>query len=479
MPARHGEEYIAGLKGDQEVWLGGERVADVTTHPGLKRGISTLASLYDLQWDPQHHKMMTYPSPTTGDPVGLSFIQPRSHEDITARSAMMKAWAEATLGMMGRSPDFLNVAIAIFAANHQFFAELEPRFGENIVRYYEHIRENDLCLTHSLINMRVDRSRDGTSLEEENVALRKVGQNSDGIVVRGARMLATLAPASDDIAVYPYAPLPERDDSYALAFSIPCSTPGLKFICRDSFDYGDSHFDAPISSRFEEMDCVAIFDDVLVPWERVFSHGNAKHYNTIRTRTGFGAHVGLHISMKGLAKSEFVLGVAHLITEALGSGQALHVQERLGELVTYTETIRACIMASEAGAAPGPGGIWYPAPEPLNCVRTLFPKWYPRMIELLQLLGSGSFMVTPSEAGLSSPIAPLIERYYRGVDVTAKERIRLFRLAWDLVGSSMGSRQELYERYFSGDPMRNMANRYLDYDISKSVAMARRLMSDD
>ena len=478
MPARHGYEYIAGLTGDREVWLGGERVDDVTAHPGLKRGIGTLAGLYDLQWDPQHHGRMTYPSPTTGDPVGLSFIQPRSREEIAARSAMMKAWAEATFGFMGRSPDFLNVAIAAFAANHQFFSELEPQFGDNIVRYYEHIRENDLCLTHTLINMRVDRSRDG-SLDEEDVALRKVGQNSDGIVVRGARMLATLAPASDDIAVYPYAPLPEGDDAYALAFSIPCSTPGLKFICRDSFDHGDSGFDASISSRFEEMDAVAIFDDVLVPWERVFSQGNAKHYNAIRVRTGFGAHVGLHIALKGLAKSEFVLGVAQLMTEALGSRKSLHVQERMGELVTYAETIRACIAASEACAAPGLAGIWYPSAEPLACVRTLFPKWYPRMIELLQLLGSGSFMMTPREADLSSPIGPLIDRYYKGAGVTAKERIRLFRLAWDLVGSAMGSRQELYERYFSRDPMRNLANRYLDYDIGKCVAMARRLMPDD
>ena len=450
MPARRGAEYIEGIAG-----------------------------LYDLQWEPERHEKMTYPSPSTGEPVGLSFIQPHSKDELVARGQMMKNWAEATYGMMGRSPDFLNVALAAFAANHDFFSLLDPRFGDNVLRYYEYVRENDLCLTHTLINMRVDCSKDVSQMDDEDVALRRVGENSEGIIVRGARMLATLAPASDEIAVYPYAPLPEGDDVHALVFCLPVGTPGLKFICRDSFDYGDSSIDAPISSSFEEMDCVAIFDDVLVPWERVFSQGSAEHCNGMREGTAFLPHVAQQVAIKSLAKAEFVLGVAQLITETLGSRGLLHVQEKMGELVTYVETIRACVRAAEADAKPGPGLIWYQSWDPLACVRTLFPKWYPHMMELLQLLGSGSFMMTPSEADLSGPMAPLIERYYRGVDVSARDRIRLFRLAWDLVGSAMGSRQELYERFFSGDPTRNLATRYLNYNTGSCVAQARRLLATD
>ena len=173
-------------------------MADVTAHPGLRRGIQTIAGLYDLQWEPERHEKMTYPSPSTGEPVGLSFIQPHSKDELVARGQMMKSWAEATYGMMGRSPDFLNVALTAFAANHDFFSLLDPRFGDNVLRYYEYVRENDLCLTHTLINMRVDRSKDVSQMDDEV------------IIVRGARMLATLAPASDEIAVYPYAPLPRR-----------------------------------------------------------------------------------------------------------------------------------------------------------------------------------------------------------------------------------------------------------------------------
>ena len=478
MPARRGEEYIAGLKDDRQVWMDGERIADVTTHPKLRRGIETVASLYDLQWSPEFQEAMTYPSPTSGDLVGMSHIEPRSREDIIARDRMIKLWADATYGMMGRSPDFLNVVVMAFAANSDFFAEIDPRCGENIVRYYHQVRENDLCLTHTLLNMRVSRSRDVSQLDQRDIALRKVGENSEGIIVQGARMLATLAPASDDIAVYPYAPLPDDEDSAALVFSIPVASPGLTFICREGFDYGSSHFDAPLSSRLEEMDCVAIFDDVLVPWERVFSHGSAKHYNALRDRTGFGAHAGQQVNVRNIAKCEFILGVAQLMTEAMGSQSLLHVQERMGELVTYLETIKACVRAAEADAAPGPGGIWYPAPDPVACVRNLFPKWYPRMVELLQLLGSGSYMMIPSEADVSGPLSPLIDRYYQGEGMPAADRIRLFRLAWDLVGSAMGSRQELYERFFSGDPVRNLATRYLRYDTSHAVSQVRRLMDE-
>ena len=203
MPARTGQEYIRGLQAqEREIWLRGERVKDVATHPGLANGVRAIAGLYDMQHDPALRDEMTYVSPTTGDRVGLSFIIPRTHEELEQRRVMMLHWARATCGMVGRSPDFMNVTFAAWGAAAEYFAQNRPEFGANIRRYYEHIRERDLTLTHSLINLQRSRTVSGVFNLEEGTALQVVRETDAGVVVRGARILATLGPLADEIAVY-------------------------------------------------------------------------------------------------------------------------------------------------------------------------------------------------------------------------------------------------------------------------------------
>src|SRR5215469_7021953 len=197
MGAGTGRQYLAGLREqEREVWLGGERVRDVTSHPGLRNGARAIASLYDQQSDPKLRDAMTYVSPSSGDRVGLSFIIPRTREDLERRSAMMLNWARTTCGMLGRSPDFMNVTYAAWAGASEFFAQGmgRPEFADNILHYYEYIRENDLTLTHSLINLQRSRTVSGVFNLEEGTALQVVRETDAGIVVRGARILATLGP---------------------------------------------------------------------------------------------------------------------------------------------------------------------------------------------------------------------------------------------------------------------------------------------
>ncbi len=203
MPARTGQDYLKGLQEqEREIWLGGERIKDVTIHPGLRNGARAIASLYDMQVDPQLRDEMTYVSPTTGDRVGLSFIIPRTMDDLERRRTMMLHWARTTCGMMGRSPDFMNVSYAAWAAAADFFAQNRPEFGDHVRRYYEYIRENDLTLTHSLLNLQRSRNIAGTFNLSDDTALRMVRETDAGIVVRGSRILATLGPLADEIGVY-------------------------------------------------------------------------------------------------------------------------------------------------------------------------------------------------------------------------------------------------------------------------------------
>src|SRR6267378_1938787 len=421
MGARTGRQYIKGLQDQQrEVWLGGERVKDVTTHPGLANGVRAIASLYDMQHDAALRDDMTYVSPTSGERVGLSFIVPRTREELERRRVMMSHWARATCGMMGRSPDFMNVTFAAWGAAADFFGEKRPDFADNMRHYVEYIRETDA-----------------------------------GIIVRGARILATLGPLADEIAVYSprLARHSEEHSPFAVNFSIPCGTKGLKFLCRDSFDLGRSHFDHPLGSRFEEMDCIVFFDDVLVPWERVFLLGDVDLLNRTANVTHSSAHSAHQGATKNLAKAEFVLGVALLMTQTLGNSQLPHVEERIGELMLYTQLTRACMRAAEADAQLDEWGVMCPDLLMVESPRNLFMTAYPRMVEILQLLGSSSFMLTPTEADFKGPLAGHIEQYLATDNTEATDRVKLFRLAWDIAGTSFGSRQVLYERFFASDPL--------------------------
>jgi 4-hydroxyphenylacetate 3-monooxygenase len=480
MPARTGAEYLAGLKDSREIWFGGERVGDVTTHPILGRAARTLAELYDLQWDPKLHDKLTHASPSSGKPVSVAFIQPHSVEDLARRRTMFKHWADFSGGMLGRTPDYLNAILAGCASASAFFERNGPEFGERIVAYYEHCRERDLCATHTFVDPQTNRARTQTEQADPDVPLHIVGENAQGLVVSGARMLATLAPYADELMVFPSPSRTHPTDAprYAFAFAIPMSSPGLRFICRESFDLGRPLADHPLAGRFEEMDAVAVFDEVLVPWERVFLKGDILLCNGLFRSTNAFMH-GIHqFTTKNLAKAEFVLGVASLVAEAIGRTELATYQQLLGEIVDVVETIRAYIRAAEADAIIDEFGDFVPNPTTMSTARNFFPRAYPRLIEILQLIGSSGLMATPTTQDMAqAEITDDVEKYFQSATLMGHDRVHLFRLAWDLACSSFGGRQVLYERFFAGDLNVLLAGRFNGYDRKPAVAQAQRILS--
>jgi len=484
MAVRTGAEYIAGLRENQpEVYMNGERVKDVTTHPALSNGVQTLARLYDMQHDPKIADEMTYTSPTTGDPVGLSFILPKTPEDLQRRHTMMSHWARVSCGMMGRSPDFMNVNIMAMAAAGDYFAQNRPEFKQNIQSYYEYIREKDLVLTHTLLNLQRSRAPGASLLEDRtDIGLAVVKETDAGIVVNGARVLATLAPLSEEIALYPTTShmLPGgAPDRFSFAFAIPNNTPGLKFQCRESFDLGRSHFDHPLGSRFEEMDAVAFFDNVLVPWERVFLLGDVELCNNLQIATNRHLHSGHQIVTKNVVKCEFMLGLANLMIQTLGSGQLPHVQQMMAEIIENLEITKACLRAAEADAEIDKWGVLCPSALPLQVARNLFIRMYPRMAEILHLLGSSSLMALPTEADMNGPLSEEINRYLETDTASAEERVRIFRLAWDTCCSAFAGRQILYERFFQADAVRNSVILYNMFDREPMTSWVQEFLHEE
>jgi len=480
MPIRTGKQFLDGLKDDRHIYLDGERIADVTKDRRLAGAAHSVAELFDMQHDPALREKMTFASPSSGQPVGLSFIEPRTVDDLIRRREMVKLWMDATCGMFGRSPDFLNIMLTGLAAAAPEFGKEDKRFADNIRNYHRHAREHDLCMTHTLLNPQVDRSRPVES-QAKDLAAKIVRETDAGIVVNGARMVSTLCAYADDILVLPSTFLATNQEAapYAFGFAIPVATPGLRFICRPSVVHQNaaSVMDYPLSSRLDEGDGLAVFDNVLVPWERVFIHRDPQMCNGLFQRTQAMPQVMHQTSVKNLAKAEFMLALGLAIARSTNIDQHLHVQGMLAELITQAEFVRAAIRASEADAAvSAASGLMTPAEMPLWTVRMMFPKMFVRACEIIQLLGAGGLVAVPSYAELSGPAAADVETYAQAANADATTRVKLFRLAFDAAVSSFSGRQQLYERYYSGDPVRLAGALFTLYDKDAPIARIHRLL---
>jgi 4-hydroxyphenylacetate 3-monooxygenase len=272
----------------------------------------------------------------------------------------------------------------------------------------------------------------------------------------------------------------KADDSarqFAFAFAIPNDTPGMKYICRDSYDTGKTLFDAPLSGRFEEMDSVVIFDNVLVPWERVFLYDDPARCNRAYADTNAVVHMMHQVVCKNLAKAEFIVGLLCAMCRASERDRDLAIKGQIAEAMWIAECMRAFLFSAERQACEDDWGLHVPLRRPLDTARNLFPKMYPRLVELVQLLGASSLMATPSEADFGAAIGTDVERYFGLVNLPSRDRVALFRLAQDVAVSGFGGRQALYERFFFG-PQHLMAAGYFDlYDKDEYMARVSELLA--
>jgi 4-hydroxyphenylacetate 3-monooxygenase oxygenase component len=482
-----GARYIASLRDQREVWIDGARVADVTTHPAFKDMVSELAGVYDLQNRPPYRDEMTCTDPDSGKRISVSWLLPRSAEDLKKKRRNSELWNELTWGQLGRSPDIL--APYIISALHlkdAFGAVKHPKcdFAGNLVNYYEYCKTNDLFLTHALGDPQVDRStqpqnEQRATGEDIEVALHVVEETEDGVIVSGGKQLSTAAPHSHECYVSLSATFARRNNpKCVLAFAIPTNSPGLKILAREPISRWFGSWGHPLQ-MLDEQDCMLFFDRVLVPWERLFMLYDPTPM--VRMLGADGGSVNFNfLGWSNLCRVEvrmrLVTAVATMVAEAIGVSEYREVAAKLGEMATYCEVWRHAMEGVEHQAGPTPSGQWTLGPA--RSLHIWFAQVSGRMVEILREICASGIIMQPSENDLASPdIRPYLDRYMRGKDVDVEYKSRLFRLAHDLAASSFSLRQEIYEYWHGGDPTRNRINLLRSLDQSAMTSRIREMLS--
>ena len=474
-----GARYVESLRDGREVWLDGERVDDVTTHPAFRDFVRALADVYDQQ-NARYRDEMTYLDPESGVRTSLSWLIPHSHEDSARKRRNSQLWNMLTWGQLGRSPDVLAPFIVnLMTRREAFGAAKHPRcdFAENIAGYYRYCRDNDLFLTHALGDPQVDRSQQPQNErravpEDEEIALNVVEETDEGVIVSGGKQLSTAAVYSNETYVSLSQTFYARNDPrFVVAFAVPTGSPGLQILAREPVGRWFGSWGHPFN-MLDEQDCMLFFQRVLVPWDRVFFL-----YEAPARVMGSGPS-GAQLNFAGWANLERALfrfrlltAVATLVAEAIGVIEFREVASKLGEMVANCEMLRLAMdgiehsSRSTAGMpGAGPTAVWMAQ-----------TTW--RMTELLREICGSGIVMQPSEHDLTSALRPSLERFMRGRDVSVEYKSRLFRVAHDLAMSSFGMRQDIYEYWHAGDPSRNRINLLRAYDQSDITEMIKELCS--
>ncbi|HMA72403.1 MAG TPA: 4-hydroxyphenylacetate 3-hydroxylase N-terminal domain-containing protein [Xanthobacteraceae bacterium] len=478
-PVKTGKDHVASLHDGRDVYVHGERVADVTTHKAFRNSVASAAALYDFQAQPDKVEIMTFASPDTGRRVNRCWQLPENYTELVGRRGALEAWAELHFGFMGRSPDHVASCISGMFMGIELFEAYDRKRAAALRDYYRFARDNDVFLTYVIINPQADRSKSAHEQADPHLAASVVDEDAKGLTIRGAKMLATSSIMANEVFVTCIQPLVPGDEKQAVSFAVPMNARGLRVLSRKSYEESAvSEFDNPLSSRFDENDAVLYFDEVKVPWERVFVNQNIDM--TLKQFHGTPAHVyqNYQCQIRLLVKMRFLAGLAHRIAEANGTIGFPSVRDSLGQLAAEVGLVDGLLHGMEVKGRQA-GAYFVPDRHLLYSAQTLTQQLYPKVITTIRDLAGGGLIMLPSSAtDFDDPmLAGLIHRTQKSPAFTPEERVKFFKLAWDAVGSEFASRHVQYEMFYAGASFVTRGHSYRTFDWAKCRGMVDGLMA--
>jgi 4-hydroxyphenylacetate 3-monooxygenase len=447
-----GDEFIEELRDGREVFIYGEKVKDVTTHPAFRNTSRMTARLFDALHNPKHSKNLLLPTDTgNGGKTHAFFKAPKNVDDLIAGRDAIAEWARITYGWIGRAPDYKAAFLATLGANAEFY---DP-FQENAKSWYKFSQERVPFINHAIIHPPVDRDRPPN--EASDVCCKVEKETDSGIIVSGAKVVATGSVLTNYTFVAHHGLIPLQDKKFALVFMVPTNAPGIKFICRKSYEMNstvmDSPFDAPLSSRLDENDAIFIMDKVLVPWENVFVYGDIDKANNFFPQTGFLPRFVVHGCTRLAVKLDFIAGLLLKAVEAAGTKDYRGVQANVGEVIAWRNLFWGLSDAMVKDPKPWIDDYVLPNMDPGNAYQIIATMAYTKIKYIIeQTVASGLIYLNSNAMDFKNPeLSPYIDKYLRGSNgYKAEERVKLLKLLWDSIASEFGGRHELYEINYGG-----------------------------
>ncbi len=447
-----GAEYIDSLKDGREVYIYGERVEDVTTHPAFRNSVRTMAKLYDALHDNEKREQLTCCTDTgSGGYTHKFFRVARSAEDLVGQRDAIASWSRMSYGWMGRTPDYKAALMNTLGANAPFWGD----YAENARAWYKRVQESVCFMNHAIVNPPVDRHKAADQVKDVFITIDK--ETDAGIHVSGAKVVATSAALTHYNFLGQNMSAEITDDDLAVMFIAPMDAPGVKLFCRASYEMQaavmGSPYDYPLSSRFDENDAIFVFDDVFIPWEDVLVHRDIEMLMKFYPSSGFFNNFTFQGCTRLAVKLDFIAGLLYKALRSTGTDEFRGVQMQIGEVIAWRNLFWAISDGMAYNCQSWVDGAVLPNGQSGTAYRVFATEAYPRVKEIImQSVASGLIYLPSSAQDFKNPeIDKYLKQYVRGSNgIEYKERIKIMKLLWDAVGSEFGGRHELYERNYAG-----------------------------
>jgi len=463
-----GEQHTRSIQDDRQVYLNGEVVGDVTTHSAFKNVVESVARLYDFQSEPQNLDLMTFEIPDSSERANRIWQLPTSYDELVQRRRGLEAWTELHAGFLGRAPDHVASCISGMYMGREVFEEYDRERAGALADYYRFARDNELYLTYVIINPQADRSKAAHEQEDEYLTAGVVDQDAEGLTIRGAKMLATGGIMANEVFVTCIQPLQEGDKKYALSFAVPMGIKGLKILSRKSYEqHAPSRYDNPLAHQFDENDAVLYFDDVKVPWERVFINQDTAMCQKQFHATPAHVYQNYQAQIRLMVKMRFMMGIARKVADTNGVTNFPQVRETLGNLAAETIIVDSLVHAMEVKGSQR-GEYFVPDPHTLYSAQVLTQQMYSKVLTTIRDLAGGGLIMLPSSVqDFANPeLNAMINKTQKSPASDSEGRVKFFKLAWDAVGSEFASRHQQYEMFYAGATFvtKNHSFRTFDWD---------------
>ncbi len=449
---RTGKEHLERLRDGRVVYIGKERVDDVTTHPAFRHAAATAARIYDMKADPANRETMAFEE--DGESYSAYYILAKSRDDLRQRSRTHRKIAEATHGFFGRSPDHVASFVTGMCTKREFLDTEGGKFSDNLRGYYEHMRQNDIYAAYAVLPPQA--ARDPAFYQQQNLpvpTLQLVREEDDGVVISGMKMLATGAVIADEIWIGNVIPLAPDQTKQAITCAIPCNAPGLSLWSRKPMEVNArTEFDSPLSWKLDETDAMVMCEEVKVPWERVFCLDDPTQSSRIYTQTPSHCYGNHQSNVRFHTKLRLFVGLASKITQSTGANKIPAVAETLGRLAAMEAGLSGMIAGQIEAAEEWPEGHVTFNRRMMYAALNWCTESHSGIIDIVRELCGGGIFQMPADVSVmhDDELRRQFENYWQTPQMDALARMKLFRLAWDLVGSEFAGRHQQYEKFYAG-----------------------------